>query len=60
MVETKEQHKKIQFNCVAVISIGQCLASEHQLRSSLMLEQDRLVLLVPNPFPSELLTVFFT
>ena len=76
MVETKEQHKKIKFKCVVGVSIGQCLrkigsflkscfsfsniASEHQLRSSLMLEQDQLVQLLPNPFPTELLTVFFT
>ena len=25
MAETKEQHKKIKFKCVVVISIGQCL-----------------------------------
>ena len=26
MAETKEQHKKIKFKCVVVISIGQALA----------------------------------
>ena len=76
MAATKEQLKKIKFkvNCCYKYRampwhiwspLKSCfsfsnIASEHQLRSLMMLEQDRPVLLVPNPFPSELLTVFFT